>query len=113
MDNKFEFSNSPLASVKDSRIEEENVLDMERFGLLLKEYRKRSGKKFTEIKKELNVSSSTAEDWGNAVSFPGEERLSEIARVYGIDFEELTRIFKISKKDRNRFVEARKSLKPS
>lgn len=82
----------------------ENVND---FGILLFEARKVLDKKKSEASKELGVTADTLYKWENGEIFPDEGRLGLIAKVYDIELDKLTKVFKISQQARNLEREAR------
>jgi hypothetical protein len=72
--------------------------DLKALGDFLSCAKQRIGKTFEEIDTELGVTSSHM--WQEAKTFPSESRLPEVARVYGVDFEELKAVYDLSKKAR-------------
>ncbi|MDR3519821.1 MAG: helix-turn-helix transcriptional regulator [Candidatus Pacebacteria bacterium] len=76
------------------------------FGALLLKTRntinKKSRKKIIEelMSLDFKVGENTITSWENGNFFPPEDKLSEIAKVYGIEFRELTEQYNLSKKAR-------------
>jgi hypothetical protein len=103
MRNQFE----PLPSVEEklSAFREK----LEAFGRLLSKRRSIIGKSARQVSLELGfgANSATVSTWENGTTFPEEERLPEIAKVYGTELEELRRVFEISKEARELEKESR------
>lgn len=92
MQNKFE-----LSSEKKKVTMEDATL----FGKLLSDKRNIIKKTAEEITLEFDeMNPSTVFAWEKGISFPDKEKLPVIAKAYGIELEELIRVFKISKEAR-------------
>lgn len=84
--------------------------DIKAFGNKLKEARNKLGKKQKKVAAEVGVTGRLIFNWESADSFPTEDKLPDIARVYNIDLAELTDIFERSKEARELEKKARRSL---
>src|SRR6185436_20792945 len=87
-----------------------NIEDTELFGKFLRRSREEAEKKKSQkqIALELGVHPQMIQNYEAGVSFPKEERLPDIAKAYGVDLQELVRVFKISKDTHERLKTSRK-----
>ena len=88
------------------------------FGIFLSTARQRINKSHSQIGKELGLRGSNSYKWENDFVLPDEKRLGAIAQVYGVNLEELKRVFKIAEEARDLAKEIRrphvpKKLKPN
>jgi transcriptional regulator with XRE-family HTH domain len=103
MENKFE--SRPL-------VNNGGMENIDLFGKFLSERRNIINKSAKEISLDLGVSYRIVFKWESGTIFPSEEKLPDIARVYGIELEELLNAFKISKEARQQEKDSRKNPKP-
>ncbi|MEK7081118.1 MAG: helix-turn-helix transcriptional regulator [Patescibacteria group bacterium] len=95
-------SSAPKFETKD------NTPDILRFGLFLLKSRSVVNKNMSQIASELSLGSkSLIQRWEQGNAFPKEDRLSAIAVAYGVDPEELTKFFRVSKEARQSEKSAR------
>lgn len=104
MENKFEFNPAKIKV---------NMEDVTLLGKFLTEKRlllnkqKSTEKLLKQIVSEIDVNVSTLLHWETGEVIPSEDKLPRIAQVYGIDLEELKKVFEISKAARQREKDAR------
>lgn len=108
MENKFEFGAArPKVDVKDDIL----------LGKFLNEKRLLSNKEngneklLKQIVSQIGVNISTLLHWETGEVLPSEDKLPLIAQVYGIDLEELKKVFDISHRAREKQKEVGKSLR--
>lgn len=89
------------------------VDDVVAFGNLLSTIRKSINKSHSQISKELGLKGSNSYKWENEFVLPDESRLVSISQVYGVDLEELTRVFRIAEKARKLEKEMRRPQAPA
>lgn len=83
--------------------------DVTLFGKLLFDKRNIIKKTAKEIASEFSsINESSILAWEKGTSFPEEEKLPVIAKAYGIELEELIRVFKISKEARRIEINVRR-----
>lgn len=75
--------------------------DLGVFGNKLREAREAQKKTVKELAKEFGLSQVNIAAWEKWERFPTEDKLPEIAGIYGIELSELTEAWNISKKARD------------
>jgi transcriptional regulator with XRE-family HTH domain len=83
-----------------TREREVTLDDLGVFGNKLREARQKQKKIVKEIAKEFGLSQVNISAWEKWERFPDEDKLPEIAGIYGIDLGELIEAFNISKQAR-------------
>lgn len=71
----------------------------------------RGAKSFKLIADLLGVGTSVVMNWEKGNTFPMEERLADIAEVYGVDFSELKDKFTLAKEARDKETEKQKEVR--
>ncbi|MFZ2621088.1 MAG: helix-turn-helix transcriptional regulator [Minisyncoccia bacterium] len=87
------------------------MLKVENFAKLICEARKKSGKTRKAVCIKLGIKEYGLANWERAISFPKETKLPELAVVLELDFQLLKEVWSISKKAREKEIEAKRPPK--